>query len=231
MLKKKITFMVAASALALGGCVTNPNTGEKEFQWRTAAGAAGGALAGYLLGDLIGGRNDRTAKIIGAGIGAVAGGAVGQYMDRQQRELERATEGTGVDVVREGDNLLLRMPSGITFDTDSATVKPQFQATLDEVAATLREYNQTYIDVLGHTDSTGSDSYNQALSERRANSVANYLGRQGVEQARMATYGYGETQLIYNPDDTPEKREANRRVEIRVVPVTQEDVQSSGYGY
>ncbi|WP_265528537.1 OmpA family protein [Sphingomicrobium marinum] len=231
MLTKKITLAVAASALALGGCVTNPNTGEKEFQWRTAAGAAAGALGGYLLGDLIGGRNDRTAKIIGAGIGAVAGGAVGQYMDRQQRELEKATEGTGVEVVRQGDDLLLRMPSGITFDTDSSTVKPQFQQTLNQVAQTLREYNQTYIDVLGHTDSTGSDSYNQALSERRAASVANYLSRQGVEQARMATYGYGETQLIYNPDDTPAKREANRRVEIRVVPVTQDDVQDAGYGY
>ena len=230
--KKTLVATVAAGALALGGCVTNPNTGEKEFQWRTAAGAAGGALAGYLLGDLIGGRNDRTAKIIGAGIGAVAGGAVGQYMDRQQRELERATEGTGIDVVREGDNLLLRMPSGITFDTDSSTVKPQFQTTLNEVAGTLREYNQTYIDVLGHTDSTGSDSYNQGLSERRAAAVANYLSRQGVEQARMATYGYGETQLIYDPDDTAAKREANRRVEIRVVPVTQDDVNSAqNYGY
>ena len=233
MLNKKIMSLTAgvAAIATLGACTTDGVTGERRICTESAIGTGAGAVLGYLLGDLIGGRNDRTEKIIGAGIGAVAGGAVGAYMDRQEQEMRRQTAGTGVDVVREGDNLLLRMPSGITFDYNSAVVKPQFQSTLDQVAQTLTQYNQTYIDVLGHTDSTGTTQYNQGLSERRAAAVANYLARGGVQQARMATYGYGETQLIYNPDDTAEKREANRRVEIRVVPVTQEDVNSAGYGY
>jgi len=227
--KKMMTALAVSTALlTVTACTTDPVTGEKKMS-KAAIGAIGGALAGYLAGDIIGGKGDRTEKIVGAGIGAIAGGAVGAYMDKQERDLRRQTAGTGVDVVRQGDDLLLRMPSGITFDYDSYAVKPQFQTTLNEVAQTLSSYNQTYIDVMGHTDSTGSDAYNQQLSERRAQAVANYLAQRGVEPQRMATIGYGESQLLYNPDDTEAKREANRRVEIKVVPITQQDVQ--GYGY
>ena len=214
----------SAAALTLSACVTNPNTGEKEFAYRSAIGAGVGALGGYLLGDLVGGRNDRTAKIVGAGLGAVAGGGVGYYMDRQEQKLKEQTAGTGVDVIRDGDNLVLDLPSSITFAVDSSNIDGRFQNTLDQVATTLNEYPNTYIDVLGHTDSTGSDQYNQGLSERRASAVASYLSsRGGVNPARMATLGYGESQPKAS-NATEEGRAANRRVEIRITPVTQQDV-------
>jgi outer membrane protein OmpA-like peptidoglycan-associated protein len=219
---------LASALLATAACTTDPYTGQQRVS-RTAIGAAVGALGGYLLGDVVGGRSDRTERILGAGIGAVAGGAVGAYMDRQERDLRRQTAGTGVDVIRQGDDLLLRMPSGITFDYDRSDVRPEFRATLDEVAQTLNAYNQTFIDVLGHTDSTGTYEYNQALSERRARSVADYLSARGVSPARMATRGYGETAPIYQPDDTEAKRAANRRVEIKIVPVREQDVPPRGY--
>ncbi len=215
---KRFSALLVASTLLTTACVTNENTGEREFAWRTAGGAGVGAIAGYLLGDLIGG--NRTAAIIGAGIGGVAGGAVGNYMDRQEARLRQQTEGTGVDIIRQGDELILRMPAGITFAFDRADVQPQFQATLDQVATTLNEYRSTAIDIYGHTDSSGSDSYNQGLSERRAQSVANYLTSRGVDRVRIATRGYGETQPIAD-NSTDAGRAANRRVEIRLVPIRQ----------
>ncbi|HXH54059.1 MAG TPA: OmpA family protein [Sphingomicrobium sp.] len=221
---KSLTALAVGTAMTTAACTTNPETGQREIS-RAAVGAVLGGLGGYVLGDVIGGRNDRAERIIGAGIGAVAGGAIGAYMDRQEAELRRQTAGTGVDVIRHGDDLLLRMPSGITFDFDRSDIKPQFQATLDEVASTLRTYNQTYIDVLGHTDTTGTHEYNQRLSERRAQAVASYLTARGVNPARVAMRGYGETQPIYLPDDTEAKRAANRRVEIKVVPVREGDIQ------
>jgi outer membrane protein OmpA-like peptidoglycan-associated protein len=219
---------LSAAVVATAACTTDPYTGQQRVS-RTAIGAAVGALGGYLLGDVVGGRSDRTERILGAGIGAVAGGAVGAYMDRQERDLRRQTAGTGVDVIRQGDDLLLRMPSGITFDYDRSDIKPEFRATLDEVAQTLNAYNQTFIDVLGHTDSTGSHEYNQGLSERRARSVADYLSARGVSPARMGTRGYGETAPLYQPDDTETKRAANRRVEIKIVPVREQDLRPGGY--
>jgi outer membrane protein OmpA-like peptidoglycan-associated protein len=215
---------VALGALLLAttaACVTNPETGEREFPTRTVIGAGLGTIGGYLLGDLIGGRRDRTERIVGAGIGAVAGGLVGQYMDRQEQELRRRTEGTGVVVERRGDELVLTMPSGITFAHDRFDVQPQFQPVLNEVASTLQSYPSTLIDVYGHTDSTGSAEYNQALSERRANAVSAYLGARGVQPVRIATRGFGESQLLVSPERSEADRQANRRVEIRIVPVQQ----------
>jgi outer membrane protein OmpA-like peptidoglycan-associated protein len=141
-------------------------------------------------------------------------------MDRQEADLRRQTAGTGVDVIRSGDELILRMPAGITFPVDSYALQPGVQGTLTEVAQTLASYNQTYVDVLGHTDSTGSDAHNQTLSEHRAQSVADYLASRGVTRARMGIHGYGETQPIAS-NDTDVGRGQNRRVEIKVVPVTQ----------
>jgi outer membrane protein OmpA-like peptidoglycan-associated protein len=219
--RKTLTLgAVAASLMATTACTTNPETGNRRLD-RTVVGAVLGAGAGYLLGDIVGGRNSRTEQIIGAGIGGLAGAAIGRYMDQQEAELRRETAGTGVDVIRQGDDLILRMPSGITFATDRYDIQPQFQSTLNEVASTLATYNQTYIDIYGHTDSTGSAAYNQTLSERRAESVANYLAARGVVRARMATRGFGETQLLVNPEVTEADRAANRRVEIKVVPVRQ----------
>lgn len=218
-----LTAFAASGALVASACTTNPQTGQREIN-RTAVGAVLGAGAGYLLGDVVGGRHDRAERIIGAGIGAVAGGAIGAYMDRQEAELRRETAGTGVDVIRQGDELLLRIPAGITFAFDSYDVQPQFQATLNEVAQTLGQYNQTYVDVLGHTDSVGTDAYNQRLSEQRAQAVANYLTARGVAPARIATRGYGETMPIAD-NGTEAGRAANRRVEIKIVPVRESDLQ------
>ncbi len=213
------TLAAAAVLAALGitACTTDPYTGQRTIN-RTAVGIAAGAVGGYLLGDLVGGHSDRTERLVGAGIGALAGGAVGAYMDQQEAELRRQTAGTGVDVIRQGDDLILRMPSSVTFDVDRWEVKPQFYGVLDDVGRTLSSYNQTYVDVLGHTDTTGSNEHNQILSEHRASSVVAYLSSRGVDHARMATRGFGETAPIYNPDDTDMKKAANRRVEIKIVP-------------
>ena len=215
---KLILVAVATGLLSTtAACVTDPNTGERRVS-RAAIGAVGGAVGGYLLGDLVGGRRDRTERIIGTGIGALAGGAVGAYMDRQEQELRRQTAGSGVEIERRGDELVLTMPSGITFAFDRYDVQPQFRPTLDRVAEVLGDYPQTMIDIYGHTDSVGADAYNQTLSENRARAVADYLSMQGVNKVRMATLGYGETQPIAD-NGTESGRAANRRVEIRIVPV------------
>ena len=221
-----VSKLLAASALAsltlTAACVTDPETGQRTIS-KAAIGGIGGVLGGYLLGDLVGGRSDRTEKILGAGIGGLAGAGIGAYMDRQERDLRARTAGTDVQVIRQGDDLLLNMPSGITFATDSATVQSQFQPTLNQVAQVLGQYNQTYIDVYGHTDSTGSDAHNQSLSERRAASVSSYLAARGVQSARIGTQGFGETQPVAS-NDSEDGRSANRRVEIKIVPIQQSDL-------
>ena len=214
-----ITLALVAAMLPLSACVTDPTTGKRRIS-KAAIGGIGGALGGYLLGDLIGGKRDRTEKIVGAGIGALAGAGAGYYMDEQEKKLRQQTAGTGVNVTREGDNLVLDMPSEVTFGVDSTNIDAGFRNTLDQVAATLTQYEKTYVDVMGHTDSTGSDAYNQTLSERRASAVADYLSIRGVQSVRLATRGYGESQPKASNLD-PAGRSANRRVEIRLVPVTQ----------
>ncbi|WP_136162210.1 OmpA family protein [Sphingomonas flavalba] len=223
MLASSFTRIIAAAALAAttAACTTDPDTGQRRMS-KAGIGAIGGALGGYLLGDIVGGRHDRTEKVLGAGIGAVAGAGVGTYMDRQERELRARTAGTDVEVRRDGDSLVLDMPSNVTFATDQSAIEPRFRATLDQVADTLARYDSTLVDVYGHTDSQGSDAYNQALSERRARAVADYLGMRGVNPARIGTRGFGESQPIAS-NDTAEGRAANRRVEIRVEPLRAED--------
>ncbi|MDY0957698.1 MULTISPECIES: OmpA family protein [unclassified Sphingomonas] len=218
-------FLTAAALSALvvtSACTTDPETGERRLS-KAAIGGLGGAVGGYLLGDLVGGRRDRTEKILGAGIGGLAGAGIGAYMDKQERDLRARTAGTDVQVVRQGDDLLLNLPSGITFAYNSAQVQPQFRQTLDQVADILSQYKQTYIDVYGHTDSTGSDAYNQRLSEQRATSVADYLASRGVQPARIGTRGFGKSQPIAS-NDTEEGRAANRRVEIKIVPIREGDL-------
>lgn len=220
----KRIVLAAATAVLLSttaACITDPNTGERRIS-KAAIGAVIGGGAGYLLGEVLGGRNDRTERILGAGIGAIAGAAVGTYMDRQEQELRRQTAGTGVVVEREGDELLLTMPAGVTFAFDRYDIQPQFQETLNQIAQTLSAYPSTLIDVYGHTDTTGTEAYNQSLSERRAESVASYLAGRGVNRARIATQGYGETRPLVSPERTEADRQANRRVEIRIVPATTE---------
>tara|TARA_R110002033_G_scaffold33014_3_gene70196 strand:- start:379 stop:1065 length:687 start_codon:yes stop_codon:yes gene_type:complete len=222
-INKSIISAASLGALALtSGCVTNPETGNRTIS-KAAIGGLGGVVGGYLLGDILGGRNDRTAKIVGAGLGGLAGAGIGYYMDEQEKKLREQTAGTGIDVTREGDNLILNMPSNVTFAVDSSAISPAFQSTLSNVADTLSRYEKSYVDVLGHTDSTGSDAYNQALSERRAESVANFLANSGVQRARLATRGYGESQPIAS-NSTEEGRAANRRVEIKIVPIAEDDL-------
>jgi outer membrane protein OmpA-like peptidoglycan-associated protein len=214
-----VASLAAASLLGVSACVTNPNTGNRVVS-RTAIGGVGGAGLGYLLGGIIGGK---TARIVGAGIGAAAGGYAGYRMDQQIRELKESTAGSGVDVTQtpNGDSILVNLPD-VTFAVDSTTITPTFQSALDQVAQSLTKYPNSLIDVMGHTDSTGSDSYNLDLSRRRAESVANYLGMRSVSRARIATMGYGE-QYPRADNTTPEGRALNRRVEIRITPITQEE--------
>ena len=215
-----VALALSGTLVATTACTTDPYTGQRSIS-RTAIGAGVGLLGGYLAGDVVGGRSDRRAKIIGAGVGVLAGGAVGAYMDRQEADLRCQTVGTGVEVIRNGDDLILRMPSSITFPVGSYAIQPEFQSTLREVAQTLGGYSQTYIDVLGHTDSTGSDASNQTLSVNRAQAVAAYLQTRGVASARVGVQGFGESAPIAT-NDTDEGRAQNRRVEIKVVPVTQQ---------
>lgn len=223
MIKSRLLLGATLAALvATSACTTDPVTGERRVS-KAAIGGIGGALGGYLLGDLVGGRNDRTEKIVGAGIGGLAGAGIGAYMDKQEREMRARTAGTDVQVIRQGDDLILNIPSGINFATDSAAVAPTFQRTLDQVGQVLGQYNRTYVDVYGHTDSTGSDAYNQSLSERRAVSVADYLSSRGVQSARIGTRGFGESQPIAS-NDTEDGRAANRRVEIKIVPIPESDL-------
>lgn len=219
-----VSSLAAISLVTVSGCVTDPNTGERKAS-RTAIGAGGGAVLGYLLGGLIGGK---TARIVGAGIGGVAGGVVGYQMDQQIKELKEQTAGSGVDVTEtpDGQSILVNLPNGVTFAVDSTTITPTFQGTLDQIAASLTKYPNSLVDVMGHTDSTGSDAYNLDLSRRRAEAVANYLTLRGVSRARIATTGYGEQYPVAD-NATEEGRALNRRVEIRITPVTQDEVQAA----
>ena len=218
-----VSGLAAVSLLGVSACVTDPNTGEKKIS-RTAIGGIGGASLGYLLGGLVGGK---TARIVGAGIGGAAGGYVGYRMDEQIKELEEATAGSGVDVgtTPNGDGILLNLPD-VTFAVDSTAISPSMRNTLDGVAQSMVNYPNSLIDVMGHTDSTGSEQYNLDLSKRRADSVANYLTSRGVSRARIETIGYGEAYPV--ADNTTEAgRAQNRRVEIRITPVTQQDVNAA----
>lgn len=210
-----------AGSLLLSSCATyTGQTSAPDDPNRTRNAALIGAGIGVVAGLLSGGdaTERRQRALVGAGVGGLAGGAIGAYQDRQEAELRRQMQGTGVDVVRQGDNITLNMPGGVTFAFDKAEVQPQFYPVLDNVAGTLQQYNQTIIEVAGHTDSVGSDSYNQQLSQQRAEAVANYLNSRGVMRDRMITVGAGETRPIAS-NDTEQGRAENRRVEITLVPV------------
>lgn len=218
MIKRNVIVALAA-AFVVAACTTDPFTGQQRIS-NTAGGAVIGSGLGALAGLAVGGSPaaQRNAVLIGAGIGALAGGAVGVYMDQQEARLRAQLQGTGVSVTRQGDLIILNMPSNITFDTDQASIKPQFYPALNSVTLVVKEFNRTLIDVYGHTDSTGSADYNQGLSERRALAVADYLSAQGVDPRRFSIIGLGDTQPIAS-NATPEGRAENRRVEIRLAPI------------
>lgn len=219
-----VSSFAVLSLVTVSACVTDPNTGERKVS-RTAIGGGAGALAGLLLGGLIGGG---TGRIVGAGIGGIAGAAVGYTMDKQIKELKESTAGSGVDISEadNGQSILVNLPEGVTFDVGSYTLKPQFRTTLDQISDSLKQYPDSLIDVYGHTDSTGSDAFNQTLSENRARTVASYLATRGVSSARIRSQGFGETMPVAD-NATEEGRRQNRRVEIKIVPITQEQVQAA----
>ena len=219
----KAATAALVATLLLGGCATyTGQTSAPDDPNRTRNGALIGASIGAVAGLLSGGdaTERRQRALVGVGIGGLTGGSIGAYQDRQEAELRRQTAGTGIEVTREGDVIKLNLPDGVTFDFGKYDLKPQFYPALNNVAATLKEYNQTIVEVSGHTDSVGSAEFNQRLSEQRANTVGNYLIGQGVVRERFEIVGMGKNYPIAS-NDTDAGRAANRRVEIRVLPLRQ----------
>ena len=216
-----VCLILITGAFVLQACTTDPYTGQRKMSktaWGSIIGAASGAAVGAATGRDSESRRKRA--LMGAGVGALAGGAVGVYMDRQESKLRQQLQNTGVSVTREGDRIFLNMPGNVTFLVDSSDINAGFYDVLNSVALVLKEYDKTIINITGHTDSTGSDSYNQALSERRAASVGGYLTSQGIDPVRIATDGMGESMPVAS-NETPEGRQTNRRVELELVPLTQ----------
>lgn len=210
-------FVVASLCALLVSCTTNPYTGQPQIS-KTAAGAVIGAAAGAAIGALAD-RDHARGALIGAGVGVLAGGAVGAYMDIQEAKLRERLAGTGVGVERVGDDIVLRMPGNVTFETDRSEIRPAFFEVLGSVGLVLQEYDKTIIEVMGHTDSTGADAYNMELSTKRAKAVAAYVQSQGVAPMRILTRGFGE-QYPVSDNGSVSGRQANRRVELRLVPLT-----------
>ena len=215
---------LAAIAVVATGCETfDPYTGEEQMSNTTKGaliGAAAGAVVGLASGDDAVDRRQRA--MIGAGIGALAGGSIGYYQDKQEAKLRAELQGTGVSVTRtgkNGENITLNMPGNITFATNSSDLNPDFFEVLKSVGKVVKEFEQTVVEVAGHTDSTGTDAYNQALSERRATTVSKYLQTRGVIEQRIITVGLGESMPVAD-NGTEAGRQANRRVEITLVPLT-----------
>lgn len=217
----KVALVAVVAALVLSGCETLDAYTQESKMSSTSKGAIIGAVSGAVIG-LISGDDAverRQRAMIGAGVGALAGAAIGNYMDRQEAKLREQLQGSGVSVSRRGDNITLNMPGNVTFATDSADLNPAFFNVLNSVSKVLVEFDRTVVEVAGHTDSTGSDAHNQALSERRANSVAAYLRAQSIDSQRLLTLGVGEHRPVAD-NSTENGRQANRRVEITMVPVT-----------
>ena len=218
---QKIVLAMTVFAVFASACETlDPYTREEKTSKATKGaliGAAAGAVVGLISGDDAVER--RQHALIGAGVGALAGGAIGNYQDRQEAQLRAELEGTGVSVTRIGDNITLNMPGNVTFATNSSDLSPAFFDVLNSVGKVLNEFDKTVVEVAGHTDNTGSESYNQSLSERRSNSVSSYLQAQGINSQRLITVGMGELRPVLD-NNTANGRQANRRVEITMVPLT-----------
>lgn len=216
-------LIVFGFALGLvAACTNNPYTGERQAS-NTGKGAAFGAAIGAVAGALTGDDADERRKraLVGAGVGALAGAGVGAYMDHQEAKLRAELEGTGVSVTRLGDDIILNMPGNVTFATNQASLESGFYPVLTSVAKVTQEFDQTLVDIAGHTDSTGSLAHNMDLSQRRAGVVAQYLLSQGVSRQRLYSEGYGPNYPIAD-NSTAHGRAENRRVEITLKPLRQE---------
>lgn len=208
------SIVIGSASLALAACESAP----PPPMVRPATFIPLGLSAAYLNTDVIGGSRARAAKMRAAKIRPLSPAAAPAYMASLEAELRRQTAGIGLDVLSLGDSIVIRIPAAFTFDEGSAAVKPQTDATLLEIARTVKTRNQTFVDVLAHTDTTGTPAGNLALSEKRAAAVATYLAGHGVARARIASRGLGESAPLYNPDLTEAQKAANRRIEIRLVP-------------
>jgi outer membrane protein OmpA-like peptidoglycan-associated protein len=224
-ISKMIVSVAVSTTLLISGCTTyDAYTGEEKVS-NTAKGAGIGAGVGAVVAYFA--SKDKSSKerqknmLAAAGIGAIAGGGVGYYMDSQEAKLRKQLRGSGVSVVRDGDNVSLVMPGNITFDTNSGDLKSSFYDVLNSVAIVLEEYDKTIVAVSGYTDSTGARDYNQQLSEKRANSVASYLKSRNIVAARFEVVGFGEDYPIAD-NSTAEGRAQNRRVELTLIPITEE---------
>ena len=223
---KRLCFILCLiGAINLSGCQTyDAYTGEEKVS-NTAKGAGIGAGIGAVLAYLA--NKDESSKerkkrmLLAAGVGAIAGGGVGYYMDTQEAKLRKTLRSTGVRVEREGDNINLIMPGNITFVSAGHDLNGDFYTVLDSVVLVLQEFDKTLIVVTGHTDSVGSTEYNQALSERRASSVAIYLLSKQIISARVETIGFGETAPIAD-NGSDEGRSLNRRVELSLLPIEED---------
>jgi len=203
--KKTIITTIIFSVIGSGCASTN-----------AGKGAAIGGVAGAILGKSTSNHKDKRL-VWGAAIGALAGAAIGDYMDRQEQEFRQELSGSGIDVIREGDNIRLIMPANITFATNQSYITSGFHSTLNDVAKVLTKFDKTLLSIEGHTDNTGSDQLNQVLSEKRSISVKDYLVQKGIQDARLKTMGYGESMPLID-NNTEKNRSLNRRVEIQIIP-------------
>jgi outer membrane protein OmpA-like peptidoglycan-associated protein len=210
-------ILLGCSVALVAGCQTAPPPAPV---LRPVAFTPLGLNAPYLSGDLIGGRKSRAAKMKKANAKALTAAAAPAYMAELNRELRVQTAGIGLDVLQVGSAIVIRIPAALTFDSGSASVKPEFDAPLLEIAREVKSRKQTYVDVFGHTDLSGTAAVNQGLSDKRAAAVASYLASHGVAKARIASKGLGETAPLYNPETSEREMAANRRVEIRLLPYT-----------
>ena len=224
-MNKKITALSLATLMALSGCTTyDAYTGEQKTS-STAKGAGIGAgtalILSYLANQDKSGKERDKRMLKAVGIGAIVGGGVGYYMDSQEAKLRKQLRGTGVSVQRDGNNINLVMPGNITFATNGRNLNANFYSVLDSVVLVVQEFKNTTIVVSGYTDSVGSSSYNQKLSEDRAKSVADYLMNKKVEPARFEIIGFGEKNPIAD-NRNEQGRSLNRRVEITLFPITEQ---------
>lgn len=207
------TLTLGCALAALAGCQTAPPPVVVPASFTPL-----GTTAPYLLGDVIGGQKSRAAKMRAAKIRPLTPYEVPAYMADLGAELRRQTAGIGLDVLNVGGGIVIRIPATFTFDPGSAAVKATTDATLLEIARTVKTRNRTFVDVIAHTDTSGSPQTNAALSEKRAAAVATYLAGHGVTKARIASRGLGESAPLYNPEADETQKAANRRIEIRLVP-------------
>lgn len=221
-------LVVACALTLLAGCASNnpydnqgSTTQNSEGMSKTAKYGGLGALAGAVAGAAISHDNRGKGALIGAAVAGAAGAGYGYYADKQEAELRRSMEGTGVEVQRQGDQIKLIMPGNITFATDSADIAGNFYAPLNDLARSFTQYDQNSIEIVGHTDSTGSHAYNMNLSQRRAQSVASYLQAQGVNGMRLSTRGAGPDQPVAS-NANEAGRSQNRRVEVNLRPLPQQ---------